>query len=382
MGSSPSLTHPSHGQAIQWPPARRGRPSCPQGEGSQIHGSWIPWVFSSRNQSAEPDDPAPSLRGRPPRRRAGGLSALPAPTQQTGPGGPSGGHRGASNQGPEPGAVSRAGPGPGLCLRHPRAPAEPSGKTRLCHCPPITMSPQLLPAPRVGPGFRTGPRQFQRSEGERGASSEGQRGAHPAPRAEGRSFHVWPSWKSPPPRASDSVWRVGQGTRGHSGALLETAGRPRQLAGPVPSWGTRPGAEGGGTGSGPPPLQCPSRLSLVAGRAPRTGGAGGRAEGARVRGAPAQEQQALKAVDLCEPPGSSGNATLSPLSLCLGAPLGHTHYLQVTPFSSDLESWPVPPAVPEPPAPGPGSGTCFLSPLIAPLPASPTAPATSSHIRK
>lgn len=261
-------------------------------------------------------------------------------------------------------------------------PPSPQARRGSAIAPPITMSPQLLPAPRVGPGFRTGPRQFRRSEGERGASSEGQRGAHPAPRAEGRSFHVWPSWKSPPPRASDSVWRVGQGTRGHSGALLETAGRPRQLAGPVPSWGTRPGAEGGGTGSGPPPLQCPSRLSLVAGRAPRTGGAGGRAEGARVRGAPAREQQALKAADLCEPPGSSGSATLSPLALCLGAPLGHTHYLQVTPFSSDLESWPVPPVVPEPPAPGPGSGTCFLSPLIAPLPASLTAPATSSHIRK
>lgn len=182
------------------------------------------------------------------------------------------------------------------------------------------MSPQLLPAPRVGPGFRTGPRQFRRSEGEQGASSEGQRGAHPAPRAEGRSFHVWPSWKSPPPRASDSVWRVGQGTRGHSGALLETVGRPRQLAGPVPSWGTRPGAEGGGTGSGPPPLQCPSRLSLVAGRAPRTGGAGGRAEGARVRGPQPGSSRRSRLRTCASRPGAAGARPCPHWHCALGLP--------------------------------------------------------------
>lgn len=109
----------------------------------------------------------------------------------------------SDRQVPQPRVVSQAPLGP---------PCRVLGQDAALPLPPHHLSPQSLP--RVGPGFRTGPRQFQRSEGERGPGSEGQWGAcsvlraedqAAAPRALHRRFRVWPSWTSPPPRVSDRV---------------------------------------------------------------------------------------------------------------------------------------------------------------------------------
>lgn len=126
----------------------------------RVPNPWLlnPWVLSSRNQSAEPEGPAPSLRE--------GPHPQP-PHEQTGPAGPGSRRQGASDQSPQPGAVPRAGPQPELCLRHPWGHrAEPSGKMLLRHCPPSPQVPSrspvgALPVPTV--------------TGRRGPGSEGRR---------------------------------------------------------------------------------------------------------------------------------------------------------------------------------------------------------------